>query len=147
MGLEFRNVLPDWKHPIDDQGQYGYFSFDYYGDVLKEWLKNNAMWENGTHPDLVENPNLKNVYPFWAMYGRECPLTLECYTEKVLGEQLTHIQLYSNVSDTPKSPVYPASEYELLILFMEQADNDSADFYDVHNFRVRYDVWKSQQQG
>ena len=115
MGRELRKVPANWEHPKNDDGRYHPMFNKFYGDSLKEWFKENTKWEKGTHPDLVKNPELKEKYPFFAMYASNPPDVEYYQTKKYTPEDLTHIQLYETTSEgTPKSPVFKADEFEKL---------------------------------
>lgn len=115
MGRELRKVPANWEHPKKDDGDYQPMFNEYYGDVLNEWIENHRQWEAGTHPDLIDDPNLKTEYPFYAMWGGNPPDVYYYHTKKYSPEELTHIQLYENTSEgTPKSPVFKANELENL---------------------------------
>lgn len=115
MGRELRKVPANWEHPKMANGKYQPMFNEYYGDALAEWIENHTKWENGTHPDLINNPERKEEYPFYAMW--DCPPPdIEYYqTKKYLPEELTHIQLYETTSEgTPISPVFKADEFDKL---------------------------------
>ena len=115
MGRELRKVPANWEHPKKDDGGYQPMFNKYYGDVLVEWFKEHEQWENGTHPDLINDPKLKEECPFYAMWGGNPPDVEYYQTKKYLPEELTHIQLYENTSEgTPGSPVFKANELEKL---------------------------------
>ncbi len=67
MGRELRRVPADWEHPVDEKGNYKPMFKGYYLDELNEWLKEHNLWESGEHPDIVNQPELKDEYPFYAM--------------------------------------------------------------------------------
>lgn len=114
MGRELRRVPENWEHPKDENGRYIPMFNIYYGDVLKEWLEGNEKWENGTHPDLACNPELKEEYPFYAMWD-SFPDPKHFQIKKYSEEELTHIQLYENTSQgTPKSPIFPKEDLDKL---------------------------------
>jgi len=115
MGRELRRVPANWEHPKNDKGFYQPMYDEFYGDAINEWIKNHKKWLNGTHPDLLENPKLKEEYPFYAMYDGGPP-DIEYYqTTKYSEKELTHIQLYETTSEgTPKSPLFKVDEFEKL---------------------------------
>lgn len=107
MGREVRRVTRDWEHPIQDNGNYQPMFNEYYGDVLNEWIRNNNLWENGTHPDIKEYDLDKKKYPFYSMWAGGCPDVQYYRTTKDKEEDLTHIQIYENTTEgTPISPVF-----------------------------------------
>lgn len=115
MGRELRKVPANWEHPKKEDGRYKPMHNKYYGDVINEWIKNHQMWEDGTHPDLIEDPKLKEKYPFYSMWDGKPPDVEYYQTKRYADEELTHIQLYETTSEgTPKSPVFRADEFEKL---------------------------------
>jgi hypothetical protein len=115
MSRQLRKVPEGWEHPKNDDGHYIPQFEKYYGDALEEWLYNHKLWELGTHPDLLEKPERKNEYPFYAMWNGNPPNDAYYRTVKYNTEELTHIQLYETVTEgTPDSPVFKASEFEQL---------------------------------
>ena len=115
MGRELRRVPANWEHPKNDKCSYQPMYDEFYEDVMDEWIENHKKWLNGTHPDLVKNPKLKEEYPLYAMYDGGTP-DIEYYqTKKYSEEELTHIQLYERTSEgTPLSPVFKKEEFEKL---------------------------------
>ena len=115
MGRELRKVPANWEHPKKDDGKYQPMFNRYYGDELNEWFYGHQQWENSTHKDLVEQPELKEKYPFYAMYHGNPPDVEYYQTRKFKPEELTHIQLYESTTEgTPLSPVFKADELEAL---------------------------------
>lgn len=115
MGRELRKVTADWEHPKKDNGEYQPMFNRFYGDELKEWLTGHQLWQDGTHPDLIKAPVLKQEYPFYAMYHGDPPDVRYFQTRKYKDEELTHIQLYETTSEgTPLSPVFKTDELEKL---------------------------------
>lgn len=115
MGRELRRVPADWKHPKRDNGKYQPMYEEYYLDVLDEWLGNHEKWEQGIHKAQIENPKLKEKYPFWAMWNGDAPDVAYYRTKKYTEEELTHIQLYEDTSEgTPLGPVFKADEFNEL---------------------------------
>lgn len=111
MGREVRRVTKNWEHPKRDNGNYHPMFNEYYGDVLSEWIENNKLWENGTHPDIIDNPKRKEEYPFYSMWDGGCPDVEYYKTTKDKEEDLTHIQMYEDTSEgTPISPVFDNAE-------------------------------------
>lgn len=115
MSRRLRRVPSNWEHPKKENGDYQPMYDQYYGDALDEWLKNHQMWQDGTHPDLQDNPQRKTEFPFFALWDGDAPEINYYHTKKYCEEDLTHIQLYEDVSEgTPVSPVFKASELENL---------------------------------
>jgi hypothetical protein len=115
MGRELRKVPANWEHPRKDNGNYQPMVNKFYGDAFNDWLEEHNQWLDGTHPYLKENPERKEEYPFYAMWGGNPPDVEYYHTKKYLPEELTHIQLYEDTSEgTPNSPVFKAEEFEKL---------------------------------
>lgn len=115
MGREIRKVPSNWEHPKRDDGSYQPMFNKFYGDELNEWIEGNKQWENGTHKCLIDNPELKEKYPFYAMYYGDSPSVDFYQKTKWRDDELTHIQLYETTSEgTPKSPVFRLDEFEKL---------------------------------
>ena len=121
MGRELRRVPANWEHPKQDNGNYQPLLNTFYGDVMAEWLKDHNKWLDGTHEDIVDNPERKEEYPFYAMYHGEAPDVDFYQTRRYSDNELTHIQLYETTSEgTPKSPVFKADEFEKLCEYAEE---------------------------
>lgn len=136
MGRELRKVPANWEHPKDESGNYIPMFNVYYGDVLKEWLDNNERWANGTHLDLINDPVLKEKYPFYSMW-EAFPDPKSYHTKKYTEDELTHIQLYETTSEgTPISPVFPKEEFDKLC---EYAANHVTTFA---HFTATKNEWK-----
>lgn len=115
MGRQLRKVPANWEHPKNDEGEYKPMHNEFYGEALNKWLQNHNQWLDGTHPDLIEDPLLKEKYPFYAMWDDNAPDVENYQTKKYSDEELTHIQLYETTSEgTPISPVFKANELEKL---------------------------------
>lgn len=101
----------------------------YYGDAIEEWLIEHKKWECGTHPDLIENPDLKKEYPFYSMWNGNPP-DIDFYQKvKYKPEDLTHIQLYETTSEgTPITPIFKASELEKLCEYAAEHCSVFADY-------------------
>lgn len=129
MGRQLRRVTSDWEHPKKEDGNLHPLINEYYGDALMTWIKNNKLWEEGTHPDLKEYSLSKVEYPFYSMWGGNAP-DVDYYQKKKYSEkELTHIQLYENTSEgTPLSPVFKADELDKLCEWAETNATTFADF-------------------
>lgn len=126
MGRELRQVPEGWVHPRREDGRYQPMYNQYYGDALNEWMKENELWNNGTHPDLLRDPELKDKYPFYAMYYGNPPEVEFYQIRKYTKEELTHIQLYETTSEgTPISPVFHKEDFDKLC---EYAANNCTTF-------------------
>ena len=113
MGREIRKVPANWVHPRKEDGSYQPMFNEHYEDALKDWLDSHNGWVNGTHPDLIKNPEIKDEYPFYAMWGGNPPDVEYYQTKRYTPEELTHIQLYETTSEgTPESPVFRADQLE-----------------------------------
>ena len=136
MGRELRKVPANWEHPKNDNGKYKPMYDEFYGDAFAEWLKNHNEWINGTHSDLIERPELKDKYPFYAMWSGNAPDVEYYQTKKYSEEELTHIQLYQTTSEgSPISPVFKADELEKLC---EWASENATTFA---NFKTTKEQW------
>lgn len=58
MGREIRKVPANWEHPKSD-GRYQPMFDLYYGDAIDEWIKGHNAWQDGSHSDLIAEPELK----------------------------------------------------------------------------------------
>lgn len=126
MGRELRKVPANWEHPKRDNGSYQPMFDEYYGDAFNEWLNNHNKWLDGTHKDLVNRPELKEQYPFYAMWGGNPPDVEYYHQNKYSNEELTHIQLYESTSEgTPLSPVFKTDE---LMELCEWAEENATTF-------------------
>ena len=115
MGRELRKVPANWEHPKQDNGQYQPMFNTYYGDAINQWIIEHLQWEEGTHPDLIDNPDLKKDCPFFAMWTDNPPRVNYYQSRKYTPEELTHIQLYETTTEgTPISPVFRADKFEEL---------------------------------
>lgn len=115
MGRELRKVPANWEHPKKDDGSYHPMFDRYYLDELNEWLDGHNLWLSGKHPDLIEDPSLKEKYPFYAMWHGDPPDVAYYQAKKYKPEELTHIQLYETTTEgTPKTPVFRSDEFEKL---------------------------------
>lgn len=115
MGREIRKVPANWEHPKKGDGSYQPMRDMYYGDALDEWLNEHRQWLDGTNPSLVDNPEYKEHYPFYAMYGGNPPDVEYYQIRKYTEDELTHIQLYEDTSEgTPLSPVFHKDDFEKL---------------------------------
>jgi hypothetical protein len=114
MGREVRRVPLDWQHPKDENGRYIPIYDEAYEVAAGAWLAELKTWEDGTHPDLLVDPDLKVRYRFFWDYDGGPP-DKESYRQREwTPEEATGYQFYENVSEgTPLSPVF-ASEQELI---------------------------------
>lgn len=129
MSRELRRVPEGWEHPKKIDGNYQPMFDQYYGDALDEWFKKHQQWKNGTHPDLIDNPERKEEFPFYAQWGGDPPDVDYYQTRKYKEEELTHIQLYETTSEgTPKSPVYRADQFDELCEWLADNCTTFADF-------------------
>lgn len=126
MGRELRKVPANWEHPKKEDGTWQPMFDEFYLDALEEWLTNHKSWMDGTHQNLKDDPSLKEMYPFYAMYGGDPPDVDYYQTRKFQPEELTHIQLYESTTEgTPISPVFKADELDKLC---EWAANNATTF-------------------
>jgi hypothetical protein len=128
MGREIRKVPANWEHPRDEYGKYRPMFKKYYEDVLNEWWELHKQWQDGTHPDILEKPERKSEYPFYAMWAGNPPDWESYQAKKYNEDELTHIQLYENTSEgTPISPVFKADEFEELCEWAAKNETTFAD--------------------
>lgn len=121
MSKELRKVPANWEHPKMPNGNYQPMYDIFYLDELEKWIENHRKWEDGTHPSLLDNPELKKEYPFFATYDGDAPMVEYYKSVKYSPEELTHIQLYETCSEgTPISPVFPADQFEQLCEYAAQ---------------------------
>lgn len=129
MGKELRKVPENWEHPKRSDGKYQPMFEEYYGDALADWLKEHNAWMDGTHEDLIDRPELKEKYPFYALWGGNPPHVEYYQTKKYSEDELTHIQLYENTSEgTPISPVFRADQLDELCEYAAENCTTFADF-------------------
>ena len=150
MGRELRKVPANWEHPKKSDDRYQPMHDTFYGDVIKEWIDDNEKWNNGTHKDLLDDPKLKEEYPFYAMYHGNPPDVEYYQTKKYLPEELTHIQLYETTSEgTPKSPVYRADQLDELCEYASKNVSTFANFMTTKEewMRMLSDGFVYHQQG
>lgn len=137
MGRELRKVPANWEHPKKSDGKWQPMFKSYYLDELNEWLESHNKWLDGTHSDLTGRPELKDKYPFYAMWGGDPPDVNYHQTKRYSEEELTHIQLYESTSEgTPLSPVFPASQFDALC---EWAAENATTFA---SFKATKEEWK-----
>lgn len=137
MGREIRRVPANWEHPKKENGKYQPMFDRFYGDALDEWMKENEKWNNGTHPDIIHDPLLKEKYPFYAMWSGNPPDVDYYHKKKYSEEELTHIQLYQTTSEgTPLSPVFPKEDFDKLC---EWAADNATTFA---SFKATKEQWK-----
>jgi hypothetical protein len=110
MSREIRRVPPSWQHPKDGDGNYIPLHDESYAAAASTWVHDCIAWATGTHPDLIQSPELKTSYPFyweWADY----PPDAEQYRPHWLPDEASAYQVYENVTEgTPVSPVFTTRE-------------------------------------
>jgi len=117
MGREIRKVAANWQHPKNEKGNYIPLLDDKFSEILAKWEEQNAQWEKGFRSDWnggwirKEADELNMTFAEWDV---EKPV-MENYMPEWKDEELTHIQLYENVTEgTPISKVYKANELDKL---------------------------------
>lgn len=123
MSREIRNVPPGWQHPTRpcphspwaggcdrakaNGGQCYRPLYDRsFQEAAREWLDAAIAWDNGTHPDLVGEPERKADFPFFWQWDGDTP-DEESYRPYWTPEEATAYQMYETVSEgTPVSPVF-----------------------------------------
>ena len=106
MGREVRRVPANWEHPRNERGQYKSLYDEDFETAARAWLDDAIAWDNGTHEDLVKEPELKQKYPFFWQWAVSPP-DADYYRPRWTEEEATHYQVYETVSEgTPVSPVF-----------------------------------------
>jgi hypothetical protein len=122
MGREIRRVPLDWEHPKED-GKYLALYDKTYEDAKAEWLAGLASWQNGTHPDLIDNPEFQKKYEYWEWSTG--PPNRESYRPEFTSDPVGY-QIYETVSEgTPASPVF-ATEEEIIEYLVAQGYTPTA---------------------
>lgn len=120
MGREIRRVPPNWEHPQDKHGHHIPLHDTDIETAGREWLDNCIAWENGTHQDFVERPELKIKYPFYWMWSGDPPDPK--YRRPKFEVEPTWFQVYETVSEgTPVTPAFATKE-ELIDYLVEHGD-------------------------
>ncbi len=109
MGREIRRVPPGWQHPME-ANRYSMEHKPLYDDdfatVAGTWVRDCIAWENGTHDDLQNRPELKQEYPYFWQWSSSPP-DAEYYRPSWTQGEATAYQVYETVSEgTPVSPVF-----------------------------------------
>ncbi len=120
MGREIRRVPVYWEHPKDELGNYKPMCDKDIETAGREWLDNCIAWDNGTHEDIIDDPELKMLYPFfWMLYGD--PPDEKTNRQKFESEP-TWFQVYETVSEgTPVTPPF-STEQKLIDYLVEYGD-------------------------
>jgi hypothetical protein len=120
MGREIRRVPPNWEHPKDERGNYKALYDQDFNSAAREWLDGCIAWENGTHEDLIKDPELKKKYPYYWQLNDDPPD--EEYYRPAFTEEPTWYQVYETVSEgTPVTPPFATKE-ELINYLVEYGD-------------------------
>ena len=109
MGREIRIVPKGWEHPKKRDGSYQPMRDTVYAERAREWLDECKQWDDGTHPSLVDRPELKAEIPFfWEWDGG--PPDHDYYRD-AWTEEPTCYQMYETVSEgTPVTPVFETED-------------------------------------
>ena len=108
MGREIRMVPAGWEHPRGEDGNYIPLHDDVYQERVEEWDRQDAAWNDGTHPDIEVAAREYNCHTFAGWDGPRPDR--EDYAD-YHGKPRTHWQAYENVSEgTPVSPVFADPE-------------------------------------
>lgn len=135
MGREVRRVPADWQHPKTRNGSYQPLYDEEYAPAARRWLDQVIAWDNGTHPDVVEDPSVKERHHFFWDWDGGPPN--EEYYRKPFTSEPTHLQMYEDTSEgTPISPVMATPEE----LARWLADTGASSFGDM---TATYDQWLS----
>lgn len=120
MGREIRKVVPNWKHPITENGDYQPMFDESFIEVAQEWIRNLLLWESGEQEDIKNDPELKKKYPFYWQWSNGPPD--EKYYLPELKEEKTWVQMYETVSEgTPVTPPF-ATKAEILEYLIKNGD-------------------------
>lgn len=105
MGREVRRVPVGWEHPKDERGNYIPLFDRVYREEADRWVTECIAWHTGEHEDLIDEPGLRDRYPyFWEWYGG--PPDPDSYRPE-WEEEPTGYQVYEDVSEgTPVTPVF-----------------------------------------
>jgi len=120
MGREIRRVPANWKHPKDDKGNFIPMYDQDYESAAREWLQDCIAWDSGTHQDILDNPELKQKYPFYQEWAGNPP-NPDSYRPKFDAEPSWY-QVYETVSEgTPVTPPFATKE-ELIDYLVQHGD-------------------------
>jgi len=96
MGREIRNVPPDWKHPIDEDGRFQPLHKWTYLEALKDHFIDELPWY------LWPSKNWKHFKEWLTGFPDH-----NYYRPRWRNGEATHYQIYENVTEgTPVSPVF-----------------------------------------
>lgn len=124
MGREIRRVTPDWEHPKTKEGGYQPVFDEPFEIAASNWIANCFAWEKGEHLDLINNPELKEKYPYYWQYCSNPP-DEEFYRPEFKSEP-TAYQIYENVTEgTPISPVFETEE-EMFNWLIKEGHSETA---------------------
>lgn len=152
MGREIRIVPPNWEHPKEKNqfnGEIQYIPmFDEpYLSSLHEWISNNALWEQGKHPDQISHKDDPDPLPKnYAEWGGSPP-DHKGYRPDWKEGEATWFQVYETVSEgTPVTPPFTTKE-ELIEYLVANGD-----FWDQQRrseprnalFQMPCDPWKRE---
>jgi len=116
-------VPAGWEHPtyrqLKEAGvniSYSLRELDAYAPVFdrsylaacREWLDDCKAWDDGTHADIVNNPERKTEFPFYWDWSGNAPDQSSYRFGKwdFKSEDATCYQIYETVSEgSPTSPV------------------------------------------
>jgi hypothetical protein len=117
MGREIRRVPPNWEHPKRTDGRYQPMFETCYEETANDWLYQNNLWINRTHPDQLKHEDTPKYYWEWSGMPPE-----EGYHAQYKKEEATWYQVYETVSEgTPASPPF-ATQEELVNYLVEHGD-------------------------
>lgn len=125
MGREIRRVPANWEHPTDERGRYRPLYDEDFATAAREWLNACIAWDKGTAKEFEKHPEYKNEYPFYWQYDGNPP-DAEYYRPAWGEGEVTHYQIYENVSEgTPVSPVFATLD-EMKVWLLSQGFSDKA---------------------
>ena len=139
MSRQVMMVPQDWEHPKKEDGKYQPMFFEYWPDVIADWMKEYKLWQKGQHPDQLDTDYDTDGVRYHEWAGFPDP---DCYMhERILEENRTHYQMYETTSEgTPISPVFKTAEE----LARWLTDNRASAFADM---TCSYDQWLAMING
>lgn len=111
MELEIRKVPEGWEHPRDIEGNYLPILDLFYIDALEKWINEHHLWQNGTHPAQLADPEKTSECLYFAQWSGDPPDIDSCIPQKWTKDETNCFVVYETFSaGTPVSPVFNTSE-------------------------------------
>ncbi len=134
MSREIRRVPLDWIHPSDDDGNLIPMYDQDYESAKEEWLTGLQAWLDGTHEDLIANPEYQTKYAYWEWNGG--PPDRDYYRPKFESDPVGY-QVYEGVSEgTPTSPVFESLDAMRTWLLLEGYSEHAATQFIEHGWAM-----------